>query len=265
MLEWGKFQFIVNVIGCFNRAMKFYLMKGRSARMGDKAFVPFYLIPNKQRIIAKEVPTKFRNHMNMRHHALNQQQEHCHYLNKRRAFFLNAEERFSPQKNFPIQPSPQIIKSRLERKVSSHFDNDEREAYYQQIRDELEEMAFYQSRRPFKATEVPTIWRNTNSEDLNIKSNTEFSPQLSHKLSHSKQSTGENNLKAGKTNSYTPASKRKHLNRGLDAIIDQERPRTTGQAFIGSISAGNNEYHNKTYHAPFLDRYQMNGDKRHND
>lgn len=44
-----------------------------------------------------------------------------------------------------------------------------KETYYQQIREELNELAFYQSRRPFKATEIPSVLQTKPEKDVTNK------------------------------------------------------------------------------------------------
>lgn len=245
--------------------------------MRDESFIPFYLKPNKQRITREEPQICFPNYMNGESQNPKQKRKNPHLFNStyqipkqitsRRCTHPVPWDRNGTSNNYKALDSVQMAKQPM---ASSLPDSDRKEAYYQQIRQELDEMKFYQSRRPFKPTKTPSIWKSGNGHSKRASASLSsaaadnsssyahtFTREMGKHVVDYKKAENKATVKSESLQGH----KKNHLNRGLEAIMDQERSISVGRAFVGSNKSSNHRRQKQAHHTPFLDKQQTNGEK----
>lgn len=244
--------------------------------MRDRSFIPFYLKPNKQRITREEPPIQFPNYMNRQSQRPKRELKNLHLFKATHQIpkQISSHRRNHPalwdknasSNNYKNSASVQMTEPQM---APNFPESNQKEAYYQQIRQELDEMKFYQSRRPFKPTEVPTIWKSgserSNGEKISLSSaadnSSKYSPESTGEINKQVANFKETGHKTVIKGESLQRHKKNHLNRGLATIMDQERSLSVAHGFIRSNKTSNYRQKNQTCHAPLLDRQQTNGDK----
>ncbi|MDO4671090.1 MAG: hypothetical protein Q4A67_06430 [Aerococcus sp.] len=117
-----------------------------------------------------------------------------------------------------------------------HFDvtwkRPDKEAYYQQLRQELMDYQLYRSRQPFKVSSVPTIWKKDPAHEHTVSrsSNATYEPAIRQREKR-QESPVQVAANQPPSEPVTAKKEKRGLNLNLSEIMAHERP-VSGQPFL---------------------------------
>ncbi|AMB96141.1 hypothetical protein [Aerococcus urinae] len=237
------------------------------------AFVPFYRKENTQRIKPKHSVLDFPNYLSRDYS--NYQENNDQRIGKEAPVSFHIDDDQMVINSSPYQANRASVRpDRSEAMRRRKEINDQRQnSPYQykqnsiredkrekqaRLRREIKEFQMYQSKKPFKPTELPSTWLNSQSstpvQDKGTK--TELPPRSPRKKTAPPRTSEKQELASTNqpNSNKSKARPKKHLNRGLQSIMAEERP-LKGNSFLGQDDGLAKDQ------PPFKKHQDGNGDK----
>ncbi|MDO4681127.1 MAG: hypothetical protein Q4A55_07780 [Aerococcus sp.] len=170
--------------------------------------------------------------------------------------YLNPQRQVKPENNAPPYQEDQMPSAKhTPTHGGGRFDvtwkRPDKEAYYQQLRQELADYQVYRSRQPFKSSSVPSIWQH--DEKHTPKQEEGYTPAIRETHEQPIMPTHTEQPVAPQKKP-TETKPKRGLNMNLSEIMAHERP-VSGQPFLS------HDDHSTVKHQPPYLKKAMNGEE----